>query len=287
MKEFKILDITGIDFPFWIYKGIHTQPFIPHTHNFIELEIITDGYADHIVEGKAYHISKGDVLVIMPSFVHELQNVHNLEHYNFKFDLEKLILLEKDVEKLSGFQSLFILQPLQKYQHDYTSHMILNEEQLSNVKMISELMNSEWKERKDGYKWVIRSYFLSLITYLSRNFSLAVTGSSPKVQDIVNTVSFIHENLTAKITLSSLASMACLSERQYTRIFKEVYGTSPIDYVIDCRLTLACRMIKNTQKSMLDISMACGFGDKVSFSRLFKNRYHITPGEYRKKVQRA
>lgn len=284
MIEFNILDFAGIDFPFWIYKGIHTKSFIPHTHNFIELEIITDGYADHIVEGKTYHISKGDVLVIMPSFVHELQNVHNLEHYNLKFDLEKLILLEKDIEKLSGFQSLFIFQPLQKYQHDYTSHMTLDEEQLSTVKMFCELMNSEWIEKKEGYKWVIRSYFLSLITYLSRNFSPIVTNSSPKVQDIVGTVSFIHENLTTKITLSMLASMACLSERQYTRIFKEVYGTSPIEYVISCRLTLACRMMKNTQKSILEICMSCGFGDKVSFSRLFKNRYGITPGEYRKKV---
>lgn len=287
MKEYKILDFAGIDFPFWIYKGVHTKSFIPHTHNFIELEIIISGHADHIVDGRTYQISKGDVLVILPSFVHELQNVHELEHYNFKFDLEKLILLEKDIEKLSGFQSLFILQPAQKYQHDYSSHMTLNDEQLYYVKMLCELIDVEWKAKKDGYKWVIISYFLSLITYLSRNFTPSVTGSSPKIEEIVTTTTFIHENLTEKINLSMLASMACLSERQYTRVFKEFYGVAPIEYVINCRLTLACRLIKNTQKPISEICIACGFGDKVSFSRLFKKRYSITPGEYRKKVQKA
>jgi AraC-like DNA-binding protein len=285
MKEFKILDFAGIDFPFWVNKGKHTEAFIPHTHNFIELEIIISGSADHIVEGKIYHIQKGDVIVIMPSFVHELQNVHELEHYNFKFDLDKLILLDTDIEKLSGFQSLFIVGPYEQYQHDYTSHMTLDEEKLINVKTLCELMYTEWLERKDGYKWVIKSYFLALITCLSRNFSPNITCSSMKVNEIMKSIDFIHENLTEKITLSTLASMACLSERQYTRVFKEVYGTSPIDYVINCRLTLSCRMMKNSQRSLLEICMACGFGDKVSFSRLFKNRYNITPGEYRKKLE--
>lgn len=286
MKEFKILDFAGIDFPFWISKGKHTKAFIPHTHNFIELEIITDGSADHIVEGKTYHIKRGDVLVIMPSFVHELQNVQELEHYNLKFDLEKLILLETDIEKLSGFQSLFILQPFQQYHHDYTSHMVLDEMQLSKVKVLCELMNTEWIERKEGYKWVIKSYFLALITYLARNYSPNAAGNSPKIQGIVETAAYIQANMDKKITLATLASMACLSERQYTRVFKEAYGVAPIEYAINCRLTLACRMLKNTEKNLLEISTSCGFGDKVSFSRLFKNRYNITPGEYRKRASK-
>jgi AraC-like DNA-binding protein len=285
MKEFNIFDYAGIDFPFSISKGIHHKSYFPHTHNFIELEIITSGSADHIVEGKVFTITKGDVVVLMPSFIHELQNVQELEHYNFKFDLEKLILLETDIEKLSGFQSLFILEPFHRYQHDYISHMSLDEDQFDKVNFFCELIYKEWTDKREGYKWVIKSYFLALITYLSRNYSPKITGSSQRLKDIVNTVSYIQENLSQKITVSMLASMACLSERQYTRIFKEIYGVSPIEYVINCRLTLACRMMKNTQKSLLEISMNCGFGDKVYFCRLFKNRYGITTGQYRKRLE--
>jgi AraC-like DNA-binding protein len=285
MIEFNIFDFAGIDFPFHVNRGKHTVAFGQHTHNFIELEIITGGSACHIVEGKTYNIQKGDVIVIPPSFVHELQQVNNLEHFNFKFDLEKLILLESDIEKLSGFQSLFIIQPFHQYSRDYKSHLFLVEEKLNNVKMLCELICSEWLEKKDGYKWVIKSYFLSLITYLSRNFSPNTTSTSLKVNDIANTVTFIQENLSNKITISMLSSIACLSNRQYTRVFKGVYGISPIEYVINCRLTQACRMMKNTQKSITEICMTCGFGDKVSFARLFKNQYKVTPGQYRKSIR--
>jgi AraC-like DNA-binding protein len=284
MKEFKILDFAGIDFPFSISKATHTKSVIPHTHDFIELEIIIDGSADHIVDGKKYEIKKGDVLVMMPSFVHELQNVHNIEHYNFKFDLEKLLLLKTDVENLSGFKSLFIFQPSYKYQRDYIGHMLLDKEQFSNVKMFCELILKEWTCKKGGYKWVIKSYFLSLITYLSRNFSPNIPDNLPNSNDIVKTVTFMHENLSQKITLSMLSKMVCISERQYTRIFNKAYGISPIEYLINCRLTLACRIMKNSNKSLTEISTICGFGDKVHFSRLFKKRYNITPGQYRKRL---
>jgi AraC-like DNA-binding protein len=285
MKEFKILDFAGIDFPFWAIKGKHTEAFYSHTHDFIELEIVVNGTADHIVEGKKYQIGKGDVLVLLPGYVHELQNVNELEIYNFKFDLDKLILLDTDIEKLSGFQSLFLYQPMNQYYSEYHSYMYLDDKKLNEAKLLCDLVLAEWDERKEGYKWVIKSYFLTLITYLSRNFSPNVASSSHKAQDIIKTVSFIHENINSKITLSQLSSMACLSERQYCRVFKEIYSVSPIDYVINCRLTLSCKMMKNTRLSIQQICTSCGFGDKVSFSRLFKNRFFITPGEYRKRLQ--
>lgn len=163
--------------------------------------------------------------------------------------------------------------------------MTLDDDQFSNVKILCDLIYEEWNNKKEGFKLVIKSYFLALLTYLSRNYSHKVANSSPKARDIINTVSYIQENLSQKITLSNLASMACLSERQYTRSFKRIYGVAPIEYIINCRLNLACRMMKSTLKSLLEISMNCGFGDKVYFCRIFKNRYGVTPGQYRKSLE--
>jgi len=282
MKQFSILEFAGIDFPFFIHKGTHYDSYFPHTHDFVELEIIINGSANHIVEGKAYSLKRGDVIVMMPSYIHELQNVHELEHYNLKFDLEKLILLESDIEKLSGFQSLFVLQPFIQFYHEYTSHMHLDEDQLTYVKTLCELVYTEWLKKDEGYKWVVKPYFIALITFLSRNFSSNICINFPKMHRIAESISFIHENLSEKISVSMLSTIACLSERQYARVFKDAYGISPIEYVINCRLSLSCKMMKNTDKSMLDICYACGFGDKVSFSRLFKKRYNSTPSQYRK-----
>ncbi len=280
MKEFKILEFAEIDFPFMIERGKHTISFPPHTHNFIELEIIVNGRADHIVEGRAYHIKKGDVVIIRPSYVHELQKVDHLEFYNYKFDLDKLILIDNGIEKMPGFQSLFVMQPFENCHYDI-NYLSLGEEKLMTLQILSELMLEEWQNKRSGYKLSIKNYLMSLITFLIRNDLPRLTSTSSKTSDIIHSVNFIHEKFHERITLTMLSRMTSLSERQYSRIFHEVYGISPIDYVINCRLTLACRLLKTTNKSLSDISKECGFGDKVSFSRLFKRRYDITPGEYR------
>lgn len=220
----------------------------------------------------------------MPGYIHELKNVNNIEIYNFKFDFDKLTLLDRDIERLTGFKTLFLFHPLDKYVREYNSYMSLSEENLNYAKYLCNMIFSEFNDRKDGYKWVVKSYFIALITFLSRNFSPYTESSFIYAEEIVWTASYIHENLNKKITLSQLSSMACLSERQYSRVFKKMYGLSPIDYVINCRLNLACNMMKNTTMSLQQIYTACGFKDKVSFSRLFKSHFDIPPGEYRKRL---
>lgn len=282
MIQFSILEYAGIDFPFSVNKGVHAVPFPVHTHDYTELMIVTDGSASHIVEGKAYNIQRGDVVVMMPSFSHELQNVQNLEHYNLRFDLEKLLLLKTDVEKLLGFQQLFVIYPFSRCNNEYSSRLTLDDMQLEKVEMLCDLMCSEWNERKDGYKWVIKSYFLALITYLARIFSPNVTGYSPKMPEILDTAYYMQENSSREITVPMLSKLACLSPRQYSRVFREVYGVPPNEYLMNIRMSQACRIMRSTNKSIAEVCLACGFSDRVSFARMFKNRYHVTPGKYRK-----
>lgn len=284
MIEYKMFDVAGIDFPFYIGKGGHHTSFNPHTHNFTELEIILSGSADHIVEGRAYQIKRGDVIVLAPSYVHELQNVQELMHFNFKFDLQKLLLLDTDLQKLAGFQALFVPQPLQRYQHVYSSYMRLDEPRFSEVLMLCELMYNEWNEKSSGYKWIIKSYFLALLACLARGYSSIEAGAPWKLKNITDTAAFVQQHIKDKHSVASLAAMACLSERQYARRFKQLYGMPPLEYIIDCRLTLACSMMRDTQKSLMEISLNCGFSDAVYFNRQFKNRFGITPGQYRKQL---
>lgn len=281
MKEYKILEFSGIDFPFWSDRVIHKEDFPQHSHDFIELEIITGGSATHILDGNEYQLSRGAILITLPHFVHELQNVHHLELYNFKFDVNKLILLNRDIEKLSGFQSLFLFHPMQHFQQDFFNKIRLSNEQLDYVSMLSELVCNEFDLKNPGYKESILSYFLSLLTYLSRNF-LNITSFSTKFYEIIDTTAYIHDHLTEKITVAELSSLVCLSPRQYSRLFHNLYGTAPMEYVYNCRLSLACRIIRNSNRSITDISNSCGFSDKVSFSRLFKKNFGMTPGEYRR-----
>lgn len=283
MIEYDIMQFAGIEFPFQISYGEHKEVYPLHTHNFTELTIITGGSAGHIVEESIYPINRGEIFAIVPPLVHGLTDVKNLEHWNIIFDLDKLMLLDTELKKLPGFQALFILEPSHRYHRNFTSRLVLNEEQLSYAISVCRNIEDEYIGKRSGYRIIIKMYLLSLISFISRHLVPDKESISGKYFKISETVTFIEENYSSKIILKQLANMAFLSERQYSRIFKAVYNTSPIDYIINCRLSHACDLMQQTQFTLTEISEKCGFGGKVSFSKLFKQRYGITPGQYRKK----
>ena len=85
------------------------------------------------------------------------------------------------------------------------------------------------------------------------------------------------------LTNESLASECKISEVYFRKLFKEHFGISPKQYVIDVRLERARQLLTEGSVSLAQISEACGFTNQYHFSRIFKERVGLTPSEYRKK----
>ena len=281
MERHQLIDYPSIDFQLYITKGKHIDDVPLHTHDCTELTIVTGGSATHLIEDKEYTIKKGDVLVVIPDFSHANTNVDGLEHYNFLFDLNKLLIMDKELKSLAGFETFFITKPYYRYHHHFVSTMVLTEEQFSFVKTLCDLMYNEFTQKKGGYKVTVKAYFLTLIAYISSTYMPEQDSDTLRFQQIIQTANYIEENYDKKISVPELAQMAYLSVRQYTRIFTQVIGLPPIEYLIDCRLNNACFLIKNSSKTITEIAETCGFTDKSAFSRMFRKKLKISPSEYR------
>lgn len=85
------------------------------------------------------------------------------------------------------------------------------------------------------------------------------------------------------LTNESLASECKISEVYFRKLFKEHFGISAKQYVIDVRLERARQLLTEGSISLAQISEACGFTNQYHFSRIFKERIGLTPSEYRKK----
>ncbi len=100
---------------------------------------------------------------------------------------------------------------------------------------------------------------------------------------IVKTVlTRIRQNYAEPLTLAELAREAHLSPNYFCRIFREIVGRSPVDYLCNYRLEQAAKQLKDREVSITEAAMACGFNGVAYFTRCFKNRFHTTPREYRK-----
>lgn len=282
MIDYKLNSFSGIDFQLAVDKEIHTADFPKHSHDFTELTVVTGGTAIHVIEGTEHPIRQGTVMSINPNFTHEYREVNDLEHYNFMFDINKLSLMESELKKLKGFQAFFVTLPEHRYRHKFISTINLDEAQLEFTKTLCELIYTEFKGRTDGYKIRTRTYFLTLITYLSSIYNPTEENVSENILKVIRTAEYIEKSYGNTLTVEQLAGMAYLSQRQYLRVFKSVYGISPKQYIIRCRLDHSCELILNSGYSMTEIASICGFSDKSSFSKLFHKQFGITPTDYRK-----
>ncbi len=108
------------------------------------------------------------------------------------------------------------------------------------------------------------------------DFSRGFTASHYK-----RVLDFVAERFGGPITIEDMARVAGLSPAHFSRLFKEVLGDSPYQFVMDYRVEQAKRMLGERGRPMADIALACGFADQAHFSRIFKRLTGQTPKTFR------
>ncbi|KRF03602.1 hypothetical protein ASG89_02210 [Paenibacillus sp. Soil766] len=94
--------------------------------------------------------------------------------------------------------------------------------------------------------------------------------------------SYISNHLSDPLSVQDMANRANLSVSRFSFLFKQRYGTSPHQYLLQMRIHHAKELLTNTELSLESISDYCGFADLHHFSKIFKQRTGTTPGEHRK-----
>lgn len=91
----------------------------------------------------------------------------------------------------------------------------------------------------------------------------------------------METNYPHTITLQDLGNVVSCNPQYMCRFFREITGTSPMQYLISLRVEHACSLLRRTEKSVLEISLDCGFENVSYFIRKFRQLKGCTPGEYR------
>ena len=94
---------------------------------------------------------------------------------------------------------------------------------------------------------------------------------------LADVIQLMEENIEEPIRPSSLARESGMSTRQLERLFRRYLNRSPKRYYLELRLQRARNLLLQTDMSVLDISMACGFGSPSHFSRCYRSYFSTTP----------
>ncbi|MDF2925992.1 MAG: DNA-binding protein [Paenibacillaceae bacterium] len=270
------------DFIFRIQKCPLTHDYFVHSHDFSELVVILEGSAVHIIEGREYPVSAGQVFLIHKDVSHGYKDVNNIQYVNVMFHPEQMVQ-RSELKLMPGFQALFYIEPFYRKEMYFKGMLSLLPDQLARVSGMLDAILQEDELKQDGCRLMIRSYFCALVGMLSRCYSENSGREDNKAMRIAEAVTYLEEHFLEPITLDRLAEMAFLSKRQFFRVFTRNYHTTPMDYIIKRRLDYSCTLLRNDSLSVQHVALESGFRDQNYYARQFRKAYCCTPTEYREK----
>lgn len=107
-----------------------------------------------------------------------------------------------------------------------------------------------------------------------------VGASQPK---LIEAVTLMEMNIEEPLSTDDLAYHVGVSRRQLERLFKKHLQSVPSKYYLDLRLEKARQLLKKSDKTILQVGLACGFSSASYFSTAYRNHYGITPRDERKR----
>ncbi len=127
---------------------------------------------------------------------------------------------------------------------------------------------------------------IHLLYALRKDCSVNSPSNAPadNTQSAVHSaVDYIRKHYSEALNAEILAERCHLSTSYFYRVFTQVTDTPPNEFIIRTRLTAAQSLLASCDMSIVDIAERCGFNSQSYFSFVFKERFGLSPKEFRKK----
>lgn len=111
------------------------------------------------------------------------------------------------------------------------------------------------------------------------SIATAIATRNPRIVQIVRAM---HENIETPLSLEEMAKAVGLSRRQVERQFRQVMGKTPMTIYRNIRLDRARSMFAETDMTVSEVSLACGFGLGSGFARHYRTRFGVSPSAFRR-----
>ena len=249
-----------------------------HWHDELEGIYVLTGSMDFYLDDRKLTLSSGDFLLITSSAM----------HYSKAHDEKDSLFLRLFIQPalFSASESLHPL--LLPFLEDRESEFLLRaEKNPENLKDLLLRMHKLLETRPAGFPLecagLVHILLARLYPLIHQSDVIMGTHMGPDVEAQRRMISYIRKNYPEKITLADIAEAGLMSRSKCCQLFKKYVNRTPMDFLNTYRLEMSLRLLKETERPISDISLSCGFTSQSYFTKLFTERYHMTPSGCRKK----
>jgi AraC family L-rhamnose operon transcriptional activator RhaR/AraC family L-rhamnose operon regulatory protein RhaS len=254
-----------------------------HSHEFHELVMILAGRGIHITADEEYPVWRGHCFLVRPGEAHGYRQTAGLTLANILYCPERLQLPEYDLRTIPGYHRLFVVEPALRRNRAGQTPLQLTGTSLVRATELLQTIECELADGQPGFQNVAAGCLLQLIAFLCRSHS-GSTGnitSSNSATRLSNLLSHLEANYQKPLSLAKMATMAGLTPHSLIREFQRVTGKTPVDYLLNLRITNASRLLRHSDLRINEVATRVGFHDSNYFSRQFRNITGLSPREYR------
>lgn len=144
-------------------------------------------------------------------------------------------------------------------------------------------MIQELQMRKEDYREMLAYQLSSLFILIHRQLCSTHPKNHPNYleKEIEQSITYFNENYNKDINIAEYAAQQNLSTCWFIRTFKNVTGTTPLNYILSLRISNAKNLLDATDYNITEVSNIVGYDNPLYFSRLFKKQTGLSPSEYR------
>ncbi len=246
----------------------------------IRIYTVLEGKYEWIIDGKNHILYPGDVAIVLPGQVFGGEN--NILHIGTLF----WICLEVQRIDMTGI-SLGKWSQLSRNECLAMGKILsLNKSSVIKLKELHTLLHnlhSELMHREIGFATRVNQLLDEIFISIARQCTRESNSHRDFPQTFMKLEQALRQNLAHQWSVEEMAALIGLGTTTFTEKVKAYTGFSPLNYLINIRISEAIKLLNRQEDNVTDIALRTGFYSSQHFSTTFKKLTGYTPSDFRKR----
>lgn len=262
---------------------IRRTPLYFHRHEYIELLYLYKGSCRQFIENlnQCITLQEGDLFILNQNVTHALLQTDD-QAVLIKIIIPTSWISHEFIQKLGQQSSMFDFFANSKAERNEYYHYLYYRQCFEEKSLIENIMTEYYREQQH-YIMVLKSYFQLLMAFLDRNekvydnYKYRLSHNSVQTGEIIQ---YIYD-YSDSITLKMLADKFSFNQSYLSRMIKENCKMSFQNLVKECRIEKSALLLSSSNYSIEKIAQIVGYQNAASIYNGMKERFGLSPNEYR------